>query len=64
MNNILRDTADKKAKIILYIMNLLTLLRVSSAATDVVKFKNFWKKTVIHSLLCCFSEERINSRFE
>lgn len=64
MNNILRDLADKEAKVIFYIMNLLTLLRVSSAVTDIGKFKGFWKKAVTHSLLCCFSEERINSRFE
>lgn len=54
MNNTLRDLADKKAKIIFYIMSSFILLKVS-VVTDVIKI--FWekkKRTVIHSLLCFF----------
>lgn len=56
MNNVLRDFIDKKVKIRFYIVNLISLLRVSSVVIDVSKVKNLWKKVFIFRL---FFEERI-----
>lgn len=56
MNNVLRELTEKKAKIRFHIVNLISLLRVSSAVTDASKVKNSWKKAFISRLL---SEEGI-----